>query len=873
MSLARTIAFQRLCQRPGRTLFSVLGIALGIATVVGVFTLDHNTVLGLSMRGAGDWKPAIEARPAQGVTDPGATLASTPGVAAWSSFFQNEVVVRDPRPEKTPLRGDGSQRVRLFALDARMLPQIDAVRLAAGRLLDASAHEREVLVGDTLAAQMGLQPGDKLMLSRPRRAPREACIDGVVQVVERADEPARDVPVEESFTVAGILLRDKLGRRAQGSLVVADAGWARELYRGTNIDSVYWVQQDPRVDLERLRASLGTAFSYDLNKHVLVGAAADERAFRNGVRMAGLFALVLGLYVIFHTLSMSLVERLREVATLHALGTTRKQIARIFFVEAVALALMAAALGLGGGLALARGLLLMGVTTLGTGHHIKTFDVPWAVVSALVGLGVGVALLGSVYPLLRARSQGTVDALRGEESLAKSGVARGFHLFAALLLALLLPALYFAIVPVVGEAQKELIGAVLAAVGFLALFVSLPLLVPALLARLSAFTTRPMQRLWTFAGRAAASTIRASPARIAVSSAAIALVAAAFVGLKSMTASLAGEIDAWGERALVDKVYVRGLPSLRYDDMRAILAGTSGVVGIESGSTRSYVPFLLLGARAGELAHHGPLAADPALLARFERGDAVILSERLARHLRYALGDRVHVANASGTVQDLEVVAISDAYGYFPHPDERLYGVASDVFMRKGFCHEVDTFTECAIRLAPGSDTGAIEALLRARFADAAGLSIESGRDLRDEHLADLRRDFKLFDLILGLTALLAALGVLNGQLLAALERTKELGVLKALGVTRTQIAGMVACEALVIGILGGLLGTLMGAALGPVIVRALEALSGLDLPDVLAVRWLVAMPLASIALALLAIVYPILRMNRTDAVAAVRAP
>ena len=72
---------------------------------------------------------------------------------------------------------------------------------------------------------------------------------------------------------------------------------------------------------------------------------------------------------------------------------------------------------------------------------------------------------------------------------------------------------------------------------------------------------------------------------------------------------------------------------------------------------------------------------------------------------------------------------------------------------------------------------------------------------------------------------------MLNGQLLAALERTKELGVLKAMGVTRSQVAGMVLCEALVIGVLGGLLGTALGAALAPVIVRALEALSGLDLP------------------------------------------
>jgi putative ABC transport system permease protein len=377
--------------------------------------------------------------------------------------------------------------------------------------------------------------------------------------------------------------------------------------------------------------------------------------------MAGLFALVLGLYVIFHTLSMSLVERVREVATLHALGAARGQIARAFFAEALVLALVAAGLGLAGGLALARALLIMGVTTLGTGHHIPVFEVPWAAVAALVGLGVGIALLGSVYPLLRARNASTVAALRGEEALHSSGVARGFHLFAALLLAVLLPALYFVIVPVVGETQKELIGAVLAAVGFLALLVTLPLLVPALIARLCTLLTRPMQSMWTFAGRFAAAGIRASPARIAVSAAAIALVAAAFVGLKSMTRSLRGEIVVWADRALVDKVYARGLPNARYEDLRAALEGVPGVLGIESGSARSYVPFLLLGMRARELYAHGPCAGNPEMLKRLERGDAVILSERLARHLHYAVGDKVHVGNASGSVQDLEVIAIRAA--------------------------------------------------------------------------------------------------------------------------------------------------------------------------------------------------------------------
>jgi len=867
MALVRTIAVQGMRRKPGRAAFSILGIALGIAIVVGVFTLDHNTVLGLSVKGGGEWKPALEVRPSADLVDARGELEHVPGVAGVSTFFQNDAVARTADDAG---RGPG-ERVRLVALDAASIPGLDAVRVLEGKDLDPAATEPEVLVGEAAAETLGLAVGDSVLLSRPPRQPRMACVDGEMRALGPEAEPPPDVSVERAFKVVGLLAREKLGRRAQGMVVVVDAAVGAELYRGVRVDPVYWVRQDPNVDLERLRSSLGASFSYELNKQVIVGAAADERAFRNGVRLAGLFALMLGLYVIFHTLSMGIVERVREVATLHALGTTRAQIARVFLTEAVILALAAGALGLAGGLALAKFLLVRGITTLGTGHVIRTFEVPWRAALSLAALGVGIALLGAVWPLLRARGASTVAALRGEEALKSGGLARGFHLFAAVLLAGLLPAIYFAIVPVVGEAQKQIVGAVLAAVGFLALLVVLPLVVPALLSRVCEIIALPMQRLWTFSGRMAALGIRASPGRIAVSAAAIALVAAAFTGLKGMTNSLTGEIEVWADRALVHKVYVRNMANVPFQELKAELSKYPGFVSIENASARSWVPFLLVGVRPRELHAHGPLRDDPELLKRLDRGDAVIITERLARHLDYHVGDKVHVGTGAGVV-DLEVIAISDAYGYFPHPDERLYGVVSDQFLRRAFCQDIDTISDAAIVLEPGTDTDVIRGALRALRPDAP-IGFETGEWLRGEHLRDLQRDFRLFDLILGLTACLAALGVLNGQLLAGLERAKELGVLKALGTTRRQIAGMVLCESLVIGLFGGLLGTALGAVLTPVIVRSLESLSGLDLPNVGPREWIWIVPLGAVIVALVAALYPIARMNRTNVVAAVRAP
>jgi putative ABC transport system permease protein len=230
----------------------------------------------------------------------------------------------------------------------------------------------------------------------------------------------------------------------------------------------------------------------------------------------------------------------------------------------------------------------------------------------------------------------------------------------------------------------------------------------------------------------------------------------------------------------------------------------------------------------------------------------------------------VLVRTSGHGVQSFRVTCVSDAYGYFFHPDERAYGIIDARQLERFFCVDDARTRMLSVKLAPGTrPDGVVAALQNALGTDR--FKVYDGPALIALMLRDLTVDFVLFDIILFLTAVLAGLGVLNGQLLAAIEKKKELGILVALGTSRAQLAGLVLVESLVIAGVAGVLGALVGLGLTPVLVTALRVLSGLDLPLRSAGPWTLLACAGAIVLTLIAGLYPVWRSNRMDAVRAVR--
>jgi len=869
MGFVSTVVRGSLFRRPGRTLSSILGVALGIGIVVAIFTIDFNTIKRAQRDRSDTWSADLEARPATDLSDPGATLREVPGVSEATSVYKASVDVSRPVEGAPP-----ATKVSLIALEAARAADMGILVIESGEFLRTDTNE--VLVGRAVAEGLRLKVGDTIDLAKPRRAVRKECING--EYVSR--DPGDAEPVPTSFTVAGILGFENVGRLGGGAVVIVDAGAAIALFGDSFLEPNFWISRDPDVDLERLEEGLGESFTYNLRAGSVVGQKADERAFRNGVRLAGFMALALGLFVIFHTLSMSLVERVREVAILNALGSSRAQIGRIFFVEALVIALTAGAIGLGGGILLARSMLNMGISSLGiTDMVVGYLDIPWREVLGLTGLGIGIALIGSVFPLVRARSEDTVRALRGEDLELESPTHRGFNFLAALLILFVLPVVFFSLVPLVGEAGRELLSIVFLGITVLGLLVGTPLLVPGIMALVARRISAPLARLSPFAGLLASRSITRNPTRIAASVAAIALVTAAFVGLRGLTGSLHYETKLWAAEAVDYKVFLHGLDGASWSNLAAALDGEEGILGVEPGSARIESPFRIVGIDPDQAVHYGPMATDPKLALAFKRSQGLIISSRVAVQRGLAVGDVVPLATPSQGVRKFTVLAVSDSYGYFDDPHERAYGVIALEHLRQLFCLDTETTDILAVRLAagPGFEKLRDRVLPLAKIElerggpAPANLFAETGASIRQHEIFDILRDFLVFDVIILMTLLIAGVGVLNGQLLAAMERFKEFGVLRALGADQRQIRNSVMIESAVIGLTGSVVGMLLGYGLVYIMIDALKLLSGLELPQV-GFQWDYLLAGAGAFLVtIVAGLYPIWRMSRMDPVRAVR--
>jgi putative ABC transport system permease protein len=566
----------------------------------------------------------------------------------------------------------------------------------------------------------------------------------------------------------------------------------------------------------------------------------------------GGIALFVGAFVIFNTLSITVAQRTREFATLRTLGASRRQVMRSVVLEGMIVGLVASIAGIVLGVGIAKGMSALfaagGADLPEAGTVIASRTI---IVSLLVGTLVTVA--ASVIPARRATRVPPIAAVREGATLPVSAVARHSVVLAAATIAGSVAAIAAGIFAggLSGIAVALLIGG-----GLIALFVGIALAAPHLVTPLARVIGWPSRRTGGVAAELAEANSARNPGRTASTAAAL------MIGLTLVTvvAVLGAGVRSSVERAVTDQVsaaYVLGanegvpFPAAEGD----ALAATPGV------KAYSHVRDEQALVNGDELAVTG---VDPTTIERFYRFDwtsgsaagldehGALVTETYADKHHTKVGSRLAVTMPSGERRAYTVSGIYDA----PQIDALLGDVTiSQVDFDQMVAQPKNMLT--FLDAGPGAESALRSAA--APFSDARFSTEDTfGKD-RTKNFAGL---LKMLYVLLAFSVIVSLFGMVNTLVLSVFERTRELGMLRAIGMTRRQARRMIRQESVITALIGAAMGLPLGVFLAALVTRALADYDvGLAIP----VPMLAAFTIVAILAGVAAAIMPARRASRLD--------
>lgn len=855
MRVASRIAWRSLVSRPGRTLTSILGIAVGIAAVLSVLIVDHNTILTEVLRRPSySGAPDVEIRPVA----MGAQNSNIPEALVRDDDVRQVLPLFESRIRAIPADPQRARDVSLFAIDQRAGGQFSAWEVEEGDgFLRNDADE--VLLSKALAAELGVTLGDLIGLQRSLPS-RSECREGAV--VQVADAKVLSEP--RPYRIVGLLKDDHLGRR-RAVIIPIDSGL--DLFADSAVQVVYWARLAPEAIYQDVKTRLKDVFVVEKPKAALVGERVDQRAFRKSINIAACLSLLLGLFVIYNAFSLSLVERVREIGLLRAIGLSSAQVSAAVCMEGMVLAALGAASGLVLSIAIVLIMKELGITTLGWNKPLEIHELPWTIVVSVLAAGMLAAMVGVVAPLLRVRRISVIDAVRAGTIAYKPDPSRFVRaLFLAILPALLL-FIYWVTTPPLGERREEVFKLAAWIATSLTLTFGLALLAPRLVHGAVVLFLRVIMIFRPVERSIAVASTKGSQHRVFGSTIGIALVLAAVMSIHGITQSLKDEAARFADQTMDGRVFVRAT----FIEKEKVLAAADvpGVVALYTLSAEVHSPFPLRGVDPDVACRFVPQLRDnPELAAKFKAGEAMVMSEFLAQENKYSPGESVPLTTYQGP-KNVEIAAISDDFGYFP--DDRNFAVMALPEFSRIFCVGDEVGTQYVFQFGEGEDLDAGKAAIMGKIAATDLQWVRTADEIKAMYRTDMNRDFWIFQVVLLLTALLAFVGLWNSLTVALLERRREIGLLRTLGFTPGQLGGMLAAESAALGLVGGGLAVAAGYPVSRYLVQAVEIISRLDVRYVASGLDIAFIVVVAVFLALLATVPPALRVRTMVVASATR--
>jgi len=790
------LSFRNLRARVQRTLLTAVGIVLGVGIVFGVLTLS-NTMSGtfedLFSRAYGSSDLTITAAGGSGgfAQKTVEKVRGYEGVgSAAPRYSLSSSLILERKNDLPEVRS-----MRLFSVEPRSAELATGFELTDGHF-PRSGKELTLDGGSAKSAGFGI--GDTVTIGTPD-GPKKVELVGLLRIPGGSFGGLAFGMVPLSF---GQDAFDKRGQISGISVGAAEGVSASDLR-------------------DRWDKNLGEGLQVERSETRTQQVSGQLQGFTIALLFFAGTSLFVGAFLVFNALSMTVLERTRELGMLRALGSTRAMIARSVVVEAMLLGLLGSVLGVLFGYGMAKGLVyLFGRAFL---FQITTLILsPFALVSAIV-VGIAVTVFAALYPALKAGRVSPVEAMRARSG-GTSRRSRGLLVFGPVLGLLLagagVPWIYY----LAKNLSADLEGFIYASgiVAIIAAFLGISLVTPVLVRPLAALFSPVLGLLFGVEGRMAAANATRNKARTALTASALMVGISLVVAFSALGGSLLGSIRDYLDGSLGSDYVVQPTQQNSDAGFSAKLPGEIGRVdGVEK-TTSIVSSFRQDGKKVDavfgvdenypEIFRVNYAAGGSDAFSSLKDGGALV-GKQLAEDRKVGVGSKIEIPGPKGRKKyPVEGILGND-----------VIGGGTGIYLSKGTLADDFNETESeflAVKAKRGSDRDVLERRIEDVLRDYPQFTLYSNAEWKAQIESDFNRQYVFFYAIMGVSVAVSAFGVVNTLSMSVFERTREIGILRAIGTTRLQIGRLIIDEGVVISLIGCLVGVALGSLLGYLFVQ-----------------------------------------------------
>jgi putative ABC transport system permease protein len=792
--------------RKVRAMTTTLAVFIGVALVSGTYVLTDTTFAAFDEIFADSLKGTDVVITAEDVVrqETGETpsfsaaalprVREVPGVALAAGGIFTPGGIFDSEGDKI-----GSQFAPKF-ISSLLPPRLESLTYVEG---DKPTGPSQASLDEAAADESGLEIGDRIRVAGETEAKSYELV-GLTRLGEASFGGASiaQLILPEAQRITG-----RVGRFDQINVAAAKGVGAAELQRR----------------IERVVPGLLVETSTENAARNSENIRSDLGFLRIALFVFAGVALFVGAFLIFNTFSITIAQRVTEFGMLRTLGASRGQILASVVAEALIIGLAGSAVGIAGGFAFAKGFnelfKAIGADLPSTSLQLETRTV---IVSFLIGTVV--TLISSLSPALRSTRVPPMAALR---ELPETRTRRHATLYAALAAVLSIGGLAMVLAGLFGDIEQAGSAAGLMGGGAVAIIFGVSLFTPRLVRPLAAAAGLPMERLRGLTGRLARENAQRRPTRTAVTAAALMIGLALVTFVTIFAAGIKDSISSAIDRNFQGELVIQNTDGFSpiSPGVATLTRQTPGVRAVSSlGSAQARLQGPGGKPRVSSL---DPGSASQVLSLDWKEGspdtlrdlsdDEIVLDESFADANKLELGDRVRFLTQVGRRPSFEVAGIID-----DNADLLGAGVITNRAMARGFGQSDDTFD--FVKLAPGADSAAVQQRLvnslERPFPTAEVLNQQELKDKQEEQIDQL---LGLIYGLLSLAVIVSLFGIANTLALSIHERTRELGMLRAVGMSRRQVRRMIRYEAVITALIGALLGLVLGTVFAVLISVPLE--------------------------------------------------